>query len=55
MAFTFESTKKKKLNDPRYVKTLIRLSEWENGENIREKLLDYHECTDDDMKEFHPV
>ena len=55
MAFTFESSKFKRLNDPRYVKTLVRLNEYKDGEYVSDKLLDYHECTDDDMKEFYPI
>ena len=38
-------------NDPRFVKTIVRLSGREDGKSI-EKRLDYHLCTEEDFKDF---
>ena len=46
-------TNKKLLNDPRYVKILMRMSGRRNGE-LQETILDYHLCTDEDFESFAP-
>ena len=55
MAFTFEARNGKRLDDPRYVKTLVRLRQQEDGVGSYQRLLDYHECTSDELNEFYPV
>ena len=39
----------KRIDDPRYVKYLVRLFSYENGTDY-ERVLNYHNCTDDDFK-----
>ena len=50
MAFNFEGYTGKNLNDPRYVKYLVRMIDYKDGIENYQKVLDFHECTDDDMK-----
>ena len=54
-AVSFEDyhTQKSKF-DPRYVKYLIRLYFTEDGVE-KEKILEHHECTDEDYNEFFPI
>ena len=53
-AFTFEGKKGVRLDDPKYVKILVRYRQTLNGVKSQ-RLLKYRSCTDDDMKKFHPV
>ena len=55
IAFTIESylSPKKQKRDPRFVKYLFRLYGKRGGEYY-EKILSYHNCTDEDYKEFYP-
>ena len=56
IAFTVESymSPKKQKSDPRYVKYLFRLYGKKKGKEY-EKILSYHDCTEEDYKEFYPV
>ena len=56
IAFTVESylSPKKQKRDPNYVKYLFRLFGKQNGQYF-ERILDYHNCTEDDYAEFYPV
>ena len=45
IAFTFEARDGKRLDDPRYVKSLVRLRQQEDGVGSYQRLLEYHECT----------
>ena len=42
------------IDDPRYVKTLMRLIGTKGGE-LYEKILPHHKCTEADYAEFDPV
>jgi hypothetical protein len=42
------------IDDPRYVKTLMRLIGTRGGEKY-EKILPHHKCTEADYAEFYPV
>ena len=53
-AFTFEGRGQKRLDDPRYIKILVRYRKDSNN-NKNHRLLNYHDCTEDDMKKFYPV
>ena len=55
IAFTFEARNGKRLDDPRYIKSLVRLRRQKDGVGSYQRLLDYHECTEQDLSEFHPV
>ena len=55
IAFTFEARNGKRLDDPRFVKSLVRLRQQEDGVGSYQRLLDYHECTEDEYNEFYPV
>ena len=55
IAFSFEEKKAKKLkNDPRYVRWIFRIKGFK-GDKEYEKILPYHECTDEDYAEFYPI
>ena len=41
------------IDDPRYVKMLVRLYGKKDGK-IFEKIIDHHKCTEDDMAKFAP-
>ena len=55
MAFAFEGYRKNDLkNDPRFVKWIFRL--YGKKDNVEfERILPYHECTEEDYTEFYPV
>ena len=53
-AWTFEGYIDHELkNDPRYVKTIVRTFGRDDGETT-ERIMDFHECTDEDLKYFAP-
>ena len=53
-AWTIEGYDDKQVkNDPHYVKILMRMAGRKNGV-IYDKILDYHECTQEDLKNFAP-
>ena len=53
-AWTIEGYSDKELkNDPRYVKFLMRMSGRHDGKS-HETILDYHICSEEDLKEFAP-
>ena len=55
IAFSFEKLLEKKLvNDPRYVRWIFRYDEFRQNEWY-ERILPYHECTDEDYAQFHPM
>ena len=55
IAFAFDGYLDQQLkNDPQYVRWIFRLHKTINNETS-EQLLDYHECTDADLEEFHPI
>ena len=56
IAFTVESylNPKKQKRDENYVKYLFRLYGRKNGKYF-ERILPYHNCTDEDYDEFYPV
>ena len=54
-AFTFEGSKGVRLDDPKYVKILVRYTQLSNGLHKNQRLLKYRSCTEDDMKKFNPV
>ena len=56
IAFTVESYlhPKKQKRDPRFIKYLFRLYGKRNG-IYYDRILDYHNCTEADYNEFHPV
>ena len=42
------------MDDPKYVKILVRYRQLTDGVKTQ-RLLNYHDCTEDDMKKFYPV
>ena len=53
-AWSIEGYSDKELkNDPRYVKTYLRLAGRTEGAS-RETILEFHKCTWDDLKDFAP-
>ena len=55
MAFTMENyLTKETLNDPRYVKWIVRMYGRNNGEWY-EDILPFHKCTEDDYSQFSPM
>ena len=54
VAFSFRGSKSHLLlDDPHYVKWIVRRTGMRNGANF-EETLPYHKCTDADFAEFHP-
>ena len=55
MAFTMENyLTNETINDPRYVKWIVRMYGKNNGE-FYEDLLSFHKCTDEDYSQFSPI
>ena len=55
IAFSFEDYLTRKLkNDPRYVRWILRILRFE-GNQYYEKLLPFHECTDEEYDSFYPI
>ena len=55
MAFTMENyLTKETIDDPRYVKWIVRMYGRNNGEWY-EDILPYHKCTDEDYSQFSPL
>ena len=55
IAFNFENRNGKTLNDPRYLKWLVRMRQRKQGGESYQKIFDFHECTNDEMQDFYPV
>ena len=54
-AFAFEGYLDRKIkNDPRYVKWIFRQS-YKKDNKWSERILPYHECTEQDYAEFYPI
>ena len=43
------------MDDPKYIKILVRYRQLSNGLHKTQRLLKYRSCTEDDMKKFYPV
>jgi len=55
MAFSIENMESRDaINDPRYVKWIVRLYE-KHGEVLSERLLPFHSCTAEDYEKFYPL